>query len=161
MSDSASPWTVAHQASLSMGFPRQEYWSGLPFPSPRNLPDSRIKPMSPALAGGFFTTEPSREPQFSSVQFSCSVVSDSLRPHESQHTRHPCPSQLLEFTQTRLHRVSDAIQPSHPLSSPSPPAFNLSHHQGIPPLSQSPVLQGNDTHSRGGLSFLSSSLPHD
>ena len=43
MSDSATPWTVAHQAPLSMGFPRQEYWSGLPFPSPGDLPDPEIK----------------------------------------------------------------------------------------------------------------------
>ena len=49
MSDSAIPWTVAHQAPLSMGFSRQEYWSGLPFPSPEDLPDSRIEPTSPAL----------------------------------------------------------------------------------------------------------------
>ena len=52
-------WTVACQAPLSVGFSRQEYWSGLPFPSPGDFPDSRIKPtslMSPALAGGFFTT---------------------------------------------------------------------------------------------------------
>ena len=42
----------------SMGFPRQEYWSGLPFPPPEDLPNPGIKPMSPALAGGFFTTEP-------------------------------------------------------------------------------------------------------
>ena len=54
----ATPWTVAHQAPLSTGFPRQEYWSGLPFPSPGDLPDPGIEPMSPALAGGFFTTEP-------------------------------------------------------------------------------------------------------
>ena len=57
--------------------------------------------------------------QFSSVQFSPSVVSDSLRPRESQHARPPCPSQLPEFTQTHVHQVGDAIQPSHPLSSPS------------------------------------------
>ena len=44
-----TPWTVAGQAPLSMGFPRQEYWSGLPFPSPEDLPDPRIKPGSPAL----------------------------------------------------------------------------------------------------------------
>ena len=53
--------TVACQVPLSMGFPRQEYWSGLPFPSSGNLPDPGIEPMStasPALAGGFFTTEP-------------------------------------------------------------------------------------------------------
>ena len=48
-SDSAIPWTVAHQAPLSMGFPRQEYWSGLPFPSPGDPPDPGIKPRSPAL----------------------------------------------------------------------------------------------------------------
>ena len=44
-----TPWTVAHQAPLSMGFSRQEYWNGLPFPSPGNLPDPGIKPGSPAL----------------------------------------------------------------------------------------------------------------
>ena len=69
--------------------------------------------------------------QFSSVQFSSSVVSNSLRPHESQHARPPCPSPTPEFTQTHAHRVSDAIQPSHPLSSPSPPAPNPSQHQGL------------------------------
>ena len=49
---------VAHQAPLSMGFLRQEYWSGLPFPSPGYLPNPGIEPVSPALAGRFFTTEP-------------------------------------------------------------------------------------------------------
>ena len=44
-----TPWTVAHQAPLSMGFSRQEYWNGLPFPSPGNLPDPGIKPGSPAV----------------------------------------------------------------------------------------------------------------
>ena len=55
-----TPWTVAQQAYLSMGFSRQEYWSGLPCPSPRDLPDPGIEPMSPAMAGEFFipnTTE--------------------------------------------------------------------------------------------------------
>ena len=51
-------WTVAFQVPLSMWFPRQEYWNGLPFPSPGDLPDPGIKPASPALAGRFFTTEP-------------------------------------------------------------------------------------------------------
>ena len=55
---SATPWTVARQASLSRRFPRQEYWSGLPFPSPGDLPDARIEPTFPALAGEFFTVEP-------------------------------------------------------------------------------------------------------
>ena len=57
-----TPWTIAHQALLSMGFPRKEYWSELPFPSPVDLPDSEIEPGSSALAGGFFTTEPPRKP---------------------------------------------------------------------------------------------------
>ena len=65
------------------------------------------------------------------LQFSCSVVSDSLWLHGPQHASPPCPSPTLEFTQTHVHWVSDAIQPSHPLSSPSPPAFNLSQHQGL------------------------------
>ena len=59
MSDSfAIPWTGAGQAPPSVGFSRQEYWSGLPFPSPGYLPDPGIEPESPALAHGFFTTEP-------------------------------------------------------------------------------------------------------
>ena len=69
--------------------------------------------------------------QFSSVQFSRSVVSNSLRPHELQHARPPVHHQLPEFTQTHIHRVRDAIQPSHPLSSPSPPAPDPSQHQSL------------------------------
>ena len=65
------------------------------------------------------------------VQFSRSVMSDSLRLHESQHARPPCPSPTPEVTQTHVHRASDAIQPSHPLSSPSPPAPNTSQHQSL------------------------------
>ena len=57
-----TPWTVAHQAPLSLGFPRQEYWSRLPFPSPGDLPDPEIKPASPIPAGGFFSAEPPGKP---------------------------------------------------------------------------------------------------
>ena len=66
---------------------------------------------------------------FSSVQFSCSVVSDSLQPHESQHARPPCP-----LPTPGVHsnsRPCDAIQPSHPLPSPFPPAPNPSQHQSL------------------------------
>ena len=70
--------------------------------------------------------------QFSSVHFSHSVVSDSLWPHESQHARPPVHHQLPEFNQTHVHRVGDAIQPSHTLSSPSPPAPNPSQHESFP-----------------------------
>ena len=57
-----TPWTVAHKAPLSMGFFRQEYWRGLPFPSPGDLPKPGIELMSPALAGRFFATEPLGRP---------------------------------------------------------------------------------------------------
>ena len=58
-----APWTVTCQAPLSMGFPRQEYWSGWPFPPPGDLPNPGTKPTSPALAGGFFTTEQLGKPK--------------------------------------------------------------------------------------------------
>ena len=61
-SNSVIPCTVAHRSPLSVGFSQQEYWSGLPFPSPGDLPDPGIKLMSPALADGFFTTEPPGKP---------------------------------------------------------------------------------------------------
>ena len=78
-----TPGTVAHQAPLSMGFSRQEYWSGLPFPSPKDLPDPRIKPSSPALAGGFFTAEPT-------AVLILSVMSNSLQPYGLYPTRLLC-----------------------------------------------------------------------
>ena len=95
MSDSASPRTAACQAPLSMGFSRQVYWSGLPCPPPEDLPDPRIKPaslVSPELQTDSLPLSHQGSRSISSVQFSRSVVSDSLRLHESQHTRPPCPS---------------------------------------------------------------------
>jgi len=87
MSDSLWPLDCIHKAPLSMGLSRQEYWSGLSFPSPVGLPDSRIKPASLkslALQAGSLLLR--------SVQFNHSVVSFSLRPHGLQHARPPCPS---------------------------------------------------------------------
>ena len=66
-----------------------------------------------------------------SVQFSCSVVSDSLRPMNRSMPGLPVHHQLPEFTQTHAHQVGDAIQPSHPLSSPSPPTPYPSQRQGL------------------------------
>ena len=68
---------------------------------------------------------------FPSVQFSCPVVSDSLRPHGLQHARPPCPSPTPRVYSNSCPRVGNAIQPSHPLSSSSPSAVNLSQHQGL------------------------------
>ena len=59
----AIPWTVVYQVSLSMGFSRQEYWSGLPFPSPGDLPDPGIQPRSPALQADALPSEPPGKPR--------------------------------------------------------------------------------------------------
>ena len=83
----ATPWTVAHQAPLSMAFPRQDYWSGLPCPSPGDLLDPGIEPTSsvaPALAGRFFTTEPpgnllrKMKVKESEIAQSCPVLCDCM-----------------------------------------------------------------------------------
>ena len=66
VSDSVIPWTVVYQASLSMGFSRQEYWSGLLFPSPGNLPDPGIKPRSSALQADALPSEPPGKPTIGS-----------------------------------------------------------------------------------------------
>ena len=58
-----TPWTIPYQAPLSLRFPRQESWSGLPFASSGNIPDPGIKPASPELAGEFFTTESHGKPK--------------------------------------------------------------------------------------------------
>ena len=130
-----TPWIVDCQAPLSLGFPRQEYWSGLPFPSPGNLPDPGIKPMSfvsPALACGLFTTEPPGKPNPDCC--CCSVTKLSLticNTMDCSTPVFPVLHYLPEFAQTHIRWVNDAIQPSHPLLPPSPPALNLSQHQCI------------------------------
>ena len=108
-----------------MWFSRQQYWSGLSCPPPRDLPYPGVKPVSltsSELAGRFFTT------QFSSLAQSCSIL---CNPMDCSMPGFPVHHQLLELGQTHVHRVGDAIQPSYPLLSPSPPAFNLSQHQRL------------------------------
>ena len=70
-------------------------------------------------------------PHQSQAQFISSVMSDFCDPMDCITAGFPVHHQLPELTQTQVHQVSDAIQPSHPLSSPSPPAFNLSQQQGL------------------------------
>ena len=77
---------------LSVEFSSQEYWSGLLFPSPEDLPDPGIEPGSPMLQTDSLPTEPLGKPIYLSDQISHSVVSDSLQPHELQYARPPCPS---------------------------------------------------------------------
>ena len=135
VSDSAAPQTVAHQSPLPMEFSSQEYWSGLLFPTPGIF---HIKGLNQSLLHllywqvYFLSLAPLEKPlRFSSVQFSSVTQScptlcnwmDSSTPGLLVY------HQLPELTQTHVHWVSDAIQPSHPLSSPSPPAPNPSQHQ--------------------------------
>ena len=88
-----TPWPVARQAPLSMGFPRQEYWSVLQCPSPGHLSNPGIEPTSPELAGGFFTAEPPGEALYLAVLFfSLWVLPYSLWSCGLQHARLPCPS---------------------------------------------------------------------
>ena len=76
-------WTVASQAALSMGFPRQDYWSRLPFPSLGDLPDPGIEPASAVLAGRFVTTEPSGKYYWRIVDLQCCVLVSGIQQTES------------------------------------------------------------------------------
>ena len=107
---SATPWTVARQAPLSMGFSRHEYWSGLPCPPPKDLPDPGIQPaslMSPALAGSFFTTSATWEAQVwvGSGQL-CTVAPLGSRPGHSSssslHTSSQPPARFSLHTRTGI-----------------------------------------------------------
>ena len=120
----ATPWTIAYQAPLSIGFSRQEYCSGLPFPSPGDLPDPGIELGSPALQADSLPSEPAI---ILVTQF-CLIFCD---PMDCSMPGFPVRHQLLMFTQTLAHRVGDAIQVSHPLLSPSPPTFNLPQHKSL------------------------------
>ena len=178
------------ETPLSMRFSRQEYWSGLRFPSPGDLPNHpEIKPGSPTLQADSLPSEPPEKPLFPcsnqnetwmcfsfphlisspshcqsswyklqfiskpqqvflyscifhikflslvpSWYYCCSVSQSCLtlcNPMDCSTPDFPVHHHLLELAQTHVHRVGDAIQPSHPLLSPSPPAFNLSQHQGL------------------------------
>ena len=82
---------MALQAPLPLGFPRQEYWSGLPFPSPGDLPNLGIKPRSPALqVDSLLLSHLGNSARTASLFFNRSVMSDSLQSHELQHARLPC-----------------------------------------------------------------------
>ena len=136
---SVTPWTAAYQAPPSMGLSRQEYWSGVPLPSPTYTHYLYIKQI--INKDLLYSTENStqysiitymgKESKKESDQISRSVVSTLCDPMNRSTPGLLVHHQLLEFTQTHVHRVSDAIQPSHPLSSPSPLAPNPSQHQTL------------------------------
>ena len=120
----APHWTIARQAPVSMEFFRSEYWSGLPLPSPED-PLTQGLNLDLLHSGRCFTIQAI---QFSSVAQSCPILCD---PINRSTPGLPVHHQLPEFTQTHIHQVSDAIQPSHPLLSPSPPAPDPSQHQRL------------------------------
>ena len=106
-------WTVAHQAPLSMRFPRQKYWSGLPFPTPRDLPDPGMEPTSPVsstLAGDFFTTEPSGK--LSSVQ-SLSRVLTLYDPTDCSVSGFPVPLYLPDSLSSLKLMFIESLMPSN------------------------------------------------
>ena len=131
----ATPWTVAYQAPPSMGFSRQEYWGGLPFPSPGDLPNPGIEPGSPALQTDTLLSEPPGKPnQFSSVQSLSRVW--CLWSHESQHARPPCLSPT-----PGVHPDSrPSSQWCHPDSSSSVVPFS-SCPQSLPASESFPMSQ--------------------
>ena len=134
-------WTVARQAPLSMHFPGKNTGMGCHaflqgiFPTQGS---NSLFLLSPVLAVRFFTTStmgsPSTGYQFSSVSQSCPTLCD---PVNRSMSGLPVHHHLLKFIQTHIHWVGDAIQPSHPLSSPFPPAPNPSQHHSLfllPPI---------------------------
>ena len=123
----ATLWTVAYQTPPSMEFSRQEYWSGLPFPSIKMA--KKMDNMKCGQGCGAIGIFIHCSVQFSSVTQSCPTLCNPMN-HSTPGL--PVHHQLPEFTQTHVHRIGDAIQPSHPLSSPSPPAPNPSQHQPFP-----------------------------
>ena len=168
----ATPWTAAHQAPPSMGFSRQEDWSGVPLPSPFANMNTRRVPLLLFLQSScallpflsfsnaykiayilpviqyissfnsscsynthlllhFFVNLQEVATNFPASFTFSSVAQLCLRPHESQHARPLCPSPSPGVHSDSRPSVSDAIQPSHPRSFPSPPAPNPSQHQGL------------------------------
>ena len=117
---------VACQTALFVGLSRQKYWSGLPFPSPGDLPNRLSHRGIPSPGNDPLDYLVSQS--VSSVAQSCPTLRD---PMNCSTPGLPVHHQLPEFTKTHVHQVSDAIQPSHPLLSPSPPAPNLSQHQSL------------------------------
>ena len=135
----ATHWTADRQSPLSMEISRQEYWCGLLVLPSRVSSDPGMEPASltsPALAISLFTTSTTWGTSLERMQsVSQSVQSLShlqlfATPRTTPHQA-PFPSPTPESTQTHVYPVGDVIQPSHPPSSPSPPALNLSQHQDL------------------------------
>ena len=128
----ATPWTVAYQAPPSIGFSRQEYGSGLPFPSPGHLPDPGIEPRSPALEADALTSEPPGKQLPNQYMVTLKIIVDYIKVLERMFSVTKLYLTLCismdwsvlgfsvldcfpEFAQTHVCWIGDAIQPSHPV----------------------------------------------
>ena len=120
------PIDCSHQALPALGILQTRILEWVVLPSSRGSFQPRDQSQVPHIADRFFTICPFS--QFSSVAQLCPTLCD---PMKCSTPGLPVHHQILEFTQTHIHRVSDAIQPSHPLSSPSPPDPNPSQHQSL------------------------------
>ena len=122
-------WTVSHEAPWAHGILQARILEWVAMPLSRGSSQPRDRTYIFCIAGSFFTVWATREAhQFSSVAQSYPTLWD---PMNCSTPGLPVHHQLLEFTQIHVHWIGDAIQLSHPLSSPSPPALNLSQHQGL------------------------------
>ena len=116
-------WTVAHQVPLSMKFSRQEYWSGLPIPSPGDLPDTGIEPWSPAWAGKFLSTEPPGKPinQYKNLKNCCYLANKSQRCTSAislqLNSSSPQSKLVLQRTEPSCPEAEGLIECGPPLSS--------------------------------------------
>ena len=131
MSDSfVTTWTVAHQAPLSIGFLRQKYQSGLPFPSPGDPPNLGIKSVS-CIGGWILYHWVLGKPQI--LLFCCSVAKSCLTlwHHGQQHARLPCPSLSPRVCSNSCPLNWWCHPPSHPRLLPTLSVLNLSQHQGL------------------------------
>ena len=131
-----TPWTVGHQAPCPRDSLGKNTTMGCYALLQGIFPIQGLKPSLLILlhwqAGSYhYLHLGSPHLPISSVQFSHSVMSNSLRPRDCSTPVFPVHHYLPESIQTHVHRVGDALQLSHPLPSPSPPAFNLSQHQGF------------------------------
>ena len=133
----ATLWIVARQAPLCMWIPHARYWGGLPYPSPGDHPTQGLKSCLCFLPwqGVLYHWATWKAQRLTDIAFQFSSVTQSCltlcNPTDCSMPGFPIHHQLPKLTQTHVHRVGDAIQPSHPLLSPSPPIFNLSQHWGL------------------------------
>ena len=128
-----SPWTVAHQAPLSTGILQQQYWTGLPCPSPRDLPNPAIEPWSPALQADSLPSEPPEKPKKTGVG-NLSLLQGNFPSQESNWCLLHCWQILYQLSYQGSPRIS--IRTNNP---PSGHCFSWAEHQMLEKTLESPL----------------------